>query len=693
MEATLSKQRVACRLASPFLGLITPETSAGLVQCLRVASAERQAPQVEGIPNLLGSTALVEGSIEHPSRRALGSHLPKGSYHNRRFQPRLGSSLERDRDPWSVVRTLEVSPHQCSGTQSSGPRPSALLASAFRQARVSAVRQHHGCGVYQPPGRPMVPSPSPDGNTAVALGTTAFSLSARGSPTGQSQLRSGSPVQRRSSCRRMASSPSGGRAHLGMVRHSASRSLRFARDHALSPMVLGEGPRQPPGGGCTGSRMAARAPVCLSTDSDAPRLLGEGQGRASDSDSDRSSVASENMVPESGAIVARSPEGAPSASGPVVPSSRRALASEPQTHAVMGLAPERERLSALGLSTAVISTIQSARAPSTRSQYAYKWQLFQSWCLAEGHDPVSCPMAVILQFLQKLLDKGKSPSTLKVYLAAISACHVRIDGFSPGCHFLASQFLKGARRLRPPRTTSLPSWSLDVVLEALAKAPFEPLHSVDMKLISIKTAFLLAVVSAKRVSELHALSVHPSCTRFAGDGSKVSMRPNPAFLPKVISPFHMNQSVELMAFHPPPFSSPEEERLHMLCPVRAVRCYIDRTRTVRQTEQLFICHGSRSLGQPLSKQRLSHWIVDAIKLAYESAGLPPPGQLKAHSTRGMATSWALFRGVPVSDICAAASWATPHTFMRFYRLNVLDSSAPLFGASVLHSMTPQNANI
>ena len=232
-----------------------------------------------------------------------------------------------------------------------------------------------------------------------------------------------------------------------------------------------------------------------------------------------------------------------------------------------------------------------------------------------------------------------------------------------------------------------------MVLEALTKAPFEPLHSVDMKLMSMKTAFLLSVVSAKRVGELHALSVHPSCTRFAGDGSKVSMRPNSAFLPKVISPFHMNQPVELMAFHPPPFSSPEEERLHMLCPVRALRCYIDRTKTVRQTEQLFICHGSRSLGQPLSKQRLSHWIVDAIKLAYESAGLPPPGQLKAHSTRGMATSWALFRGVPVSDICAAASWATPHTFMRFYRLNVLDSSAPLFGASVLHSTTPQDADV
>ena len=204
------------------------------------------------------------------------------------------------------------------------------------------------------------------------------------------------------------------------------------------------------------------------------------------------------------------------------------MAPEPQAHAAMGLAPEQEHLSALGLSTAVISTIQSARAPSTRSQYTYKWQLFQDWCLSEGHDPISCPKAVILQFLQKLLDEGKSPSTLKVYLAAISACHVRTDGLSPGCHFLASQFLKGARRLRPPRSTSLPTWILDVVLESLTKALFEPLHSVDMKFVSIKTAFLLSVVLAKRVGELHALSVHSSCTRFAGDGSSspcVQIRP------------------------------------------------------------------------------------------------------------------------------------------------------------------------
>lgn len=45
-------------------------------------------------------------------------------------------------------------------------------------------------------------------------------------------------------------------------------------------------------------------------------------------------------------------------------------------------------------------------------------------------------------FLPDLLDKGLS-STIKVYLAAISACHVGFDGVTPGAHPLVMHFFKG----------------------------------------------------------------------------------------------------------------------------------------------------------------------------------------------------------------------------------------------------------
>ncbi len=59
--------------------------------------------------------------------------------------------------------------------------------------------------------------------------------------------------------------------------------------------------------------------------------------------------------------------------------------------------------------------------------------------------------------------------------------------------------------------------------------------------------------------------------------------------------------------------------------------------------------------------------------------MPSPLDIRAHSTRGVASSTALFRGVPLEDICMAAGWSSPHTFVKFYNLDV--NTAP--GSQVL----------
>ncbi len=66
---------------------------------------------------------------------------------------------------------------------------------------------------------------------------------------------------------------------------------------------------------------------------------------------------------------------------------------------------------------------------------------------------------------------------------------------------------------------------------------------------------------------------------------------------------------------------------------------------------------------------MSHCVKNAISLAYEVRGLPSPLSARAHSTRSVASSQALFRGVPLEDICVAAGWSSPHTFIRFYNLD------------------------
>ncbi len=68
--------------------------------------------------------------------------------------------------------------------------------------------------------------------------------------------------------------------------------------------------------------------------------------------------------------------------------------------------------------------------------------------------------------------------------------------------------------------------------------------------------------------------------------------------------------------------------------------YIERSTPFRQSEQLFMCFGGHTKGSPFTKQRLSRWIIDAITLAYSSLGQQCPIGVRAHSTRGIASSWA-----------------------------------------------------
>lgn len=79
---------------------------------------------------------------------------------------------------------------------------------------------------------------------------------------------------------------------------------------------------------------------------------------------------------------------------------------------------------------------------------------------------------------------------------------------------------------------------------------------------SMKTAFLLAVTTAKDVSEL-ALSFSLMCLRWKADVSGVTLWPNISFPPKVLSPSHINQAIELEAYHSPPFRSKVKERANL----------------------------------------------------------------------------------------------------------------------------------
>jgi len=96
---------------------------------------------------------------------------------------------------------------------------------------------------------------------------------------------------------------------------------------------------------------------------------------------------------------------------------------------------------------------------------------------------------------------------------------------------LIIRFLRGTLRLAVcPR---VPAWDLVLVLEGLSVAPFEPLDSVSENFVTLITVLLLSISSLKRVGDLQALSVSPSCLEFAPEMVKVFLYPKPRNGPKV----------------------------------------------------------------------------------------------------------------------------------------------------------------
>ncbi|KAL0192478.1 hypothetical protein M9458_010774, partial [Cirrhinus mrigala] len=118
---------------------------------------------------------------------------------------------------------------------------------------------------------------------------------------------------------------------------------------------------------------------------------------------------------------------------------------------------------------------------------------------------------------------------------------------------LIVRFLRDARRLNPPRPPLVPSWDLSVILTGLQRGPFELLDSVELKFLSAETALLTTLTSI--TSWIRAQGSHH------------------AFRVQVLN---------LQAL-------PSEEAdpvLALLCPIRVLRIYVDRTWSFRSSEQL-----------------------------------------------------------------------------------------------------------
>ncbi len=119
-----------------------------------------------------------------------------------------------------------------------------------------------------------------------------------------------------------------------------------------------------------------------------------------------------------------------------------------------------------------------------------------------------------------------------------------------GRNNLVVYFLKGSRRFNLPRPVTVSTWDLPTVLRALKSTPFEPLQSVDLRPLTLKTTLLLALASVTRMRDMQALSVSPFCLEFGPNDSKIVLKPRHGYKPKVLSTPFRAQVITLSALPP-----------------------------------------------------------------------------------------------------------------------------------------------
>ena len=301
------------------------------------------------------------------------------------------------------------------------------------------------------------------------------------------------------------------------------------------------------------------------------------------------------------------------------------------------------------------------------------------WCITNQVDFRSPPVNSVADFLLYLFEvKNLQPSTIDGYRSAI-ADKLGNTTVNISKDENLTRLLDSFHRDRPKGRRGIPSWNLSLVLHQLTKAPFEPLREASLKHLTFKTVFLLALGSGKRRSEIHAWQ-HKNI-RHQSDCSKVSLIPSPSFLSKNQLAKEGPESVApvvIPALAPTLDRSLKSDR--SLCPVRALRYYLDRTSDLRQHKELVFVSFKKGFDKDTSPATISSWIKQTVILCYELSDQQAHTlhQVKAHDVRAFAASKAFQSGVSLEQILSACHWKSHNTFTQFYLKDVAWADSELY---------------
>ncbi|KAJ1096084.1 hypothetical protein NDU88_001230 [Pleurodeles waltl] len=481
-------------------------------------------------------------SIRHPSNGCVSSGMGGSS----------GSLLSAG----SVVRQGKAVPHQSAGTQS-GPSGSQVFhtTNSGENALNTDAQYNHDVLLEQTRGN-EIPTPIARVPSDMALAPGQRNINYSGAPARSAERVSRFSEQTPRGRSRLGRTRRSRRIHLRAMGSASTGSLRRRSKQEMPRLRIQVLP----------SGISRECPVDRLVRDISLRFSADSPHSGSDQQTLQNDSYSATMAPS--ILVHRSPQPVGKTSQEAAVQTRSSeqnggqnSTSQPTLSELNSMAPEFLQYGHLGLSQECMNILKESKRPSTRRSYAFKWKRFYIWCCQQGHNPIRAQEDVILSYLLHLAKSGLQVSSIEVHLSAITAYRKSPSQESFFTKPVVKDFLEGLKKVFPPIRRPSPPWELNIVLAKLMGPPFEPIHKASLQHLTWKTAFLVAITSARRVSEIQALSSKEPYTVF--HDNRVVLRTHPSFLPKVVSEFHINQTISLPTFFPNP-ETPAEKALHSL---------------------------------------------------------------------------------------------------------------------------------
>ena len=140
------------------------------------------------------------------------------------------------------------------------------------------------------------------------------------------------------------------------------------------------------------------------------------------------------------------------------------------------LASFDKRFKTEGFSEPARKFLSASWREDTKRDYSAKLEKYNSWCRGQQIDPYSANLNQIADFLAYLYQSGLQYRTIAGYRSMLSAVLPPVQTIPVGKHPSVVRIIKGVFNSRPPKVKLLPEWSLELVLDALEKLPFEPME-------------------------------------------------------------------------------------------------------------------------------------------------------------------------------------------------------------------------